>query len=760
MAEDEPRPILNPVLRFRGEAVPGRPPRGGKTKDKIIVERLKAQRQKLIKNFEKMSRNIGNQPKFGGYVVVYVRMFSDSFAQSYTPNNIFSHGRESWLLSPFKKGYLVQVHVDGLTDFVDIIRKTDKASELVDISRIKKVRFFGFRDAVGNRKIDDLWNEALAKEAGRAFTISLMRFRTRDAVGSLVQNITMLQNNETISSPPPLLDDDQSRIYDVVPIATPQNLQAAADRGDRISLALIQYLYRYRASTSIVVPSKNDLIQLMASGSVVRIDPVVPISCAISSGGAAALPPMPIGMPDFPVVGTVDGGLSRALYSRAVAWRASPLVPDKFSARRHGNQISSQIIQGHDWNTNLELPKLYCQVGIAQAVAYTGAPVDFDPERFRAYLDNLMGANPDTRVWNFSMNLKAECRQNNVHPFSHDIAELARKHEILPIISIGNNYNEFLKPPADCEAAITVGGRLSDVLGYPGGVCNLSSKGPGPSGMLKPDVSNFSRVQVIGGKIEQGSSFSAALTSPLAAHTMTRLRDASPDMVKALLLHSADLRAFDPRLGFGTPLVDPPPWECRRGIVTLVWTKKLSRGAPFYWHIPIPSSCLKLGYLKGEGTLTAVLNPHPLARRESGMNYFGARIETSFQLEREKAGSDGKKSINLLGSLQTRLTEEQARKRLHKWSPVRRHMKNSFSHKSDLGYKRFRVRAHLFTRDLYLLDPGFENEALSFDVVFALSIGTGDRNDDIYSEMVENLGPLVEPAVIEPGFDIETGEEQ
>lgn len=759
MAEDPHRPILNPVLSFRGEAIPGRPPRGRNSKDNIKVKRLEAQRKKLIKNFEKMSKNIGNQPKFDGHIIVYARMFSDSFAQSYTPKNIFSHGRGSWLLTPYKKGYLVQVSVDGLMDFVKIIKKTDKTGDLVDISRIKKVRFFGFNDALGNRKIDDLWDEALTVEAGKSFTISLMRLRTPDAVISLVQNMMTLQNNETISSPPPL-DDDQSGIYDVVPIEALQSLQVAAEEGDRISLSLLQYLYRHRSSTTVVVSSKNNLMQLMASGSVYRIDPVVPISCAISSGGATAIPPLPVGMSDFPIVGTVDGGLISRLYNHAVAWRASPFVSNKFSATQHGSHVSSQIIQGHDWNTNLELPKLYCQIGVVQAVPYTNAPVGFDPERFRAYLDNLMGANPETRVWNFSMNLKTECKQNYVHLLSQDIAELARKHKVLPIISIGNNYNELLKPPADCEAAITVGGRLPDVLGYPDGVCNLSSKGPGPSGMLKPDISNFSRVQVIGGTVEQGSSFSAALTSPLAAHTMARLRDASPDMVKALLLHSADLRAFDPRLGFGTPLVDPPPWECKRGIVTLVWTKKLSRGAPFYWHIPIPSSCLKLGYLKGEGILTAVLNPHPLARRESGMNYFGARIEASLQLEQEKAGDDGKRAISLLGSLQAKLTEEQARKRLHKWSPVRRHMKKSFSHKTDLGYKRFRVRAHLFTRDLYLLDPGFENEALSFDVVFALSIGTGDRNDDIYSEMVGNLGPLVEPAVIEPGFDIETGEEE
>lgn len=335
-------------------------------------------------------------------------------------------------------------------------------------------------------------------------------------------------------------------------------------------------------------------------------------------------------------------------------------------------------MQGHDWNKNLKLTPLYCQVGTVQAVPKHGSSVFVDLQNLVAYLDGLMGAATNTRVWNFSLNIKEDCPLDGVHSLSHDIAMLARKHEVLPIISVGNKPGGHIQPPADCEAAITVGGRQHDTNGNPAGECGVSLSGPGPSCMLKPDLTHFSKVRVIGGTVAEGTSFSTALTSPVAAHTMARLRDASPDLVKALLLHNSDRDAFDAKLGLGTPAVDPLPWECRPGFVTLQWTEQLRPGAAFYWEIPIPASLCKIGKLKGAGALTAILNPHPMVSEIAGMNYFSARLETALQFERGVTDNGDAKFYNLLGSLEKdRLTEQQARELNHKWSPVRHH-KRSF----------------------------------------------------------------------------------
>lgn len=208
--------------------------------------------------------------------------------------------------------------------------------------------------------------------------------------------------------------------------------------------------------------------------------------------------------------------------SSAVAWRAPALIKDDHADNKHGNLVTSLVVQGHDWNNNLSLPRLYCRVGVTQAVAKSSGPMLADAQDLIAYLDAVIAANPETHLWNFSLNQRASCDPHMVSAFGHDLAVLARKRRILPVISIGNKPGDRLQPPADCEAAITVGGRLHDADGAPGAVCPVSHCGPGPSSMLKPELSHYSHVRALGGALIQGSSFGAALTSQIAAHTMMR----------------------------------------------------------------------------------------------------------------------------------------------------------------------------------------------------------------------------------------------
>ena len=54
-----------------------------------------------------------------------------------------------------------------------------------------------------------------------------------------------------------------------------------------------------------------------------------------------------------------------------------------------------------------------------------------------------------------------DCDLNQVSALGHDLAVLARKHGVLLVISIGNQPSGRMQPPGDCEAALTVGGRLN-----------------------------------------------------------------------------------------------------------------------------------------------------------------------------------------------------------------------------------------------------------------------------------------------------------
>lgn len=753
MVDTPRRPLLNPVLRFTKDPKPEGVSGGGKNADSIITDRLPEQRRTLSRQFRDLAAQAAQRPRFDGRVVLYASMFDDSLATSYTPNDLFQATRSARLIAPYRSGYLVEIAADQLVRYAGFIETSGLAKDQVDISRIKAVRFFESADASGTASLDEIWEAAPETDTGKAFVVWLMPLRGRDAAEDLIQRFSALRDG-TIVPPPPLLAGVDVSKYTDVPVVMRRALRAAAASGDRINLAMRTYRLHHRARTTVLVPSRAALDQLVASGTVFRIEPVQPISSTSPGEGREPDRLLPGNMTTLPIVGVVDGGLTAASYRHAEAWRAPPLIADGAADTKHGNWVTSLVVQGHEWNNNLTLPPLYCQVGTVQAVAKKGSRTFVDPQDFVAYLDSVMAANPETRVWNFSLNQPYSCDLEAVSALGHDIAMLARRHSVLPIISIGNKPGTRLQPPGDCEAAITVGGRVHDDNGDPAGECPVSLCGPGPSSMLKPDLSHFSHVRALGGVVIRGSSFATSLTSPLAAHTMERVRDASPDLVKALLLHNSDGVNFDPALGFGTPIAASLPWECRPGFVTLQWRASLRPGAAYYWELPIPESLKRTGKLKGAGALTAILNPHPMVTDYAGPNYFSVRLATALQYQRGKTTKNAAKFNNLLGSLDTgKITEQEARSLDHKWSPIRHH-KNDFQSVSFEG-DMLRIYARIYARDLYLYGYSGADEIPEMETVFVLSLGTGDENDDVYNELRGQLGAFVEAAIVETDIDLD-----
>lgn len=754
MVDNPRRPLLNPVLRFTKDPKPEGVTGGGKNAESIMTDRLPQQRRVLSRQFRTLSEQAARRPRFDGRVVLYASMFDDSLAPSYTPSDLFQGTRSARLIVPYRSGYLVEIAADQIGRYARIVESTGLTKDQVDISRVEAVRFFENEDAGGSASLDEIWEAAPETEDGKAFVVWLMPLRGRDAAEELIQRFAALRD-DTIVPPPPLLAGVDVGADADVSVVMRRALRAAGASGDRINLAMRTYRLHRRARTTVLVPSRAALSQLVASGTVFRIEPVQPISSTSPGEGREPDRPLPGDMTTLPIVGVVDGGLTATSYGHAVAWRSPPLVADGAADTQHGNWVTSLVVQGHDWNNNLTLPPLYCQVGTVQAVAKKGSRAFVDPQDFVAYLDGVMAANPDTRVWNFSLNQPCSCDLEAVSALGHDIAMLARKHSILPIISVGNKPGTLLQPPGDCEAAITVGGRAHDDNGDPAGECPVSLCGPGPSSMLKPDLSHFSNVRALGGVVIRGSSFATSLTSPLAAHTMERVRDASPDLVKALLLHNSDGVSFDPALGFGTPTAASLPWECRPGFVTLQWRASLRPSAAYYWELPVPDSLRRTGKLKGTGVLTAVVNPHPMVTDYAGPNYFSVRLATALQYQRGKTKKNAAKFHNLLGSLDTgKITEQEARAVDHKWSPIRHH--RSDFHSVSFDGDVLRIYARIYARDLYLYGYTGTDEIPEMETVFVLSLGTGDENDDVYNELRDQLGAFVEAAVVEADIDVDS----
>ncbi|WP_197062441.1 S8 family peptidase [Luteibacter sp. 9133] len=479
---------------------------------------------------------------------------------------------------------------------------------------------------------------------------------------------------------------------------------------------------------------------LIASGASYRIDPVLPLR--VQDLPPSSDPERPFPVEDWhPTVAVVDGGLNAKSYKNMQAWEAPSLVSDVAANFPHGNRVTSLVVHGHAWNKHLKLPDLVCRVGTVQAIAKDGQD-EHSREKFLSYLREVVEAHAsECKVWNMSFNERTlPGDEVVVSEIGHGIRAIAREFSILPVVSIGNvdsHGHGLVCPPGDCEASLTVGGRVS-VDGFPDGHCSACVTGPGPDGMLKPDLSWFSTMRVIGGSIVSGSSFAAPLVATLAAHAFHALKNPTPDLVRALLINAADQDVFDRRIGWGTPATEQMPWVCADESVTLVWTATLSKGQAYYWNdIPIPPEMLHDGKLIGRACLTAVLAP--LVSELASANYFSSRVEVALQTE-SKPGI----FKNLLGTMKESVTKElDARSELAKWHPVRRHSRD-FKKGVKLSSSTMRVYARVFVRDPYQFEDEELEQPQNVAFVLTLRAPTGD----VYSSMTVRLGQYVESAVV------------
>lgn len=144
-----------------------------------------------------------------------------------------------------------------------------------------------------------------------------------------------------------------------------------------------------------------------------------------------------------------------------VAWRAPSLVSDVAANRAHGNTVTSLVVHGSSWNTHLKLPELVCRVGIAQAIANVNQGSATCAE-FESYLKATVERHSgSTKVWNLSFNQPIEPdAPHEMSSLGHELHKISRRFGILPIVSVGNtDHCSTMRtcPPADCEAALTVG---------------------------------------------------------------------------------------------------------------------------------------------------------------------------------------------------------------------------------------------------------------------------------------------------------------
>lgn len=745
----ESRPVLNPVLSLKRDPHPTSVTGRGVTEASVKHDRLAEQRTVLGSRIAALRES--PPPSHAGKVLISVQMFEDSLAPTHEPEALFRESLGTPLVAPLRDGYLAEVQLQSLGNLEALVSFDTHVATRASVSRIRDIREHALIDVLSGRSPQRVWDSAIQSDDGHIFTAWLAPYSDVNARESVVRQILQLKEEGVITPLSDLVaitrepgsDSDQLQ---VLRSPSSQSIARAAREYRQSSYTRFQF----------AAHDKGALDRLVASGSVFRIDPVRPIVAA--EVPSAPDPERPV--PDEqwqPVIGVVDGGLFAQSYEPMVAWRSPSLVADIVANRAHGNRIASLVVHGAAWNTHLDLPDLACRIGIAQAIAKDGHGTSTRPE-FVSYLRSLVARHHgDTKVWNLSFNEPVHGDDPlEMSNLGHELRKIAREFDVLPIVSIGNvdaNNSARLCPPADCEAALSVGGRIAEGRS-PGDACPACLPGPGPDGLTKPELSWFSTLRGLGGSLETGSSYAAAVTSAVAAHTFHYLRAPTPDLVRALLINTGDRDSHDPRLGWGSPCNrTPQPWVCPDGSVTLVWTAELRAGYWYYWDdIPIPPELVHAGKLKGRVALTAILNP--MVSELGSANYFSTRLQVALQYTKP----DGKTG-NLAGSMkEDHAPEQEARAEWAKWNPIRHHAE-TIPHGRSFKGKTLKVCARVFGRDLYQHGIFNNAEIAPSSVAFALTLSASESagtGSSIYDSVARQLGTYVESAV----NDIEVNVEQ
>lgn len=672
---------------------------------------------------------------FSGVVHLIAKMDEDSLSPSWTPTDIFDSRSDCRIVAPAYKGFLVEIERSKLKKLATHLSSTNKTNDMVDISRISSIAAFDSTETLRGASEKDFWESLPSEGNDRTLNIWLKPFKSQPARKALAQKLKLAlsKTNCTLGHP------------------EFENAWGATDKediSDNLEDVISSYLSLGNAVFSLNFSNKKDFQSILSSGAVYRIEPAP--SVRVSSAPGNGKDPIPAKVSQSsPTVLIIDGGVSARSYLLLQKMPLPPLVDDFDANQSHGNKVASLVCHAHAWNNNRPLPELDCTFISAQAICKDSAPKSPNQRQLLKYLDQVAQLTSNqAKVWNLSFNQVASKNpKDEVSYLGHEISKLARKYNILPVISAGNsNHNPKLKlicPPADCEAALTISGRNYDSSTTPlGNGCKLSLRGPSPAGMRKPDLSWFSELRMIGGVIETGTSFSTPLVSSLAAHAFANIKDATPDLVRALLINRAELISHSNTVGWGTPWDESNlPWFCAPGDVTLAWTSELQPGFNYYWNeIPIPPELIKNGKFVGNVALTAVLNP--LTSSSVGENYFSTRLQTSLQ-----ATSTAGNTISLAGSMREDKEKETiARSDLAKWNPIRNHFK---PHKgTGISGTTMRLNARIFTRDLYQYDMSHHSELPPQEVAFVLTLSAQDPDSSLYDSTVQSMRSDLESAVL------------
>ncbi|MBB3842333.1 uncharacterized protein YkuJ [Runella defluvii] len=391
--------------------------------------------------------------------------------------------------------------------------------------------------------------------------------------------------------------------------------------------------------------------------------------------------PKPIEGTEYIVVGVLDTGITS--HEHLQPWKHPKRhtnFPDEDIDPRHGSMVTGVLLFG-DYLEEAEYTGTNgCKV--FEAVVYPATTSGFSEELLIRNIREAIRKHHNTvKIWNLSLGTNLQADIHDFSDFAQALDSIQDEYGVLIIKSAGNCKNYQLGKPksrisksADSVRSLVVGSiaqaksesDLAEAF-YPSPFTRI---GPGPGGIIKPDIVHFggntgfvnhkekvNGVKTIGadGKImtAAGTSFATPRVSALAAGVSAKIgEEFNPLLIKALIIHNSkhpELEmSIDEKInqtGYGLPPAISELLYNDQDEITLIFQDVITKGGYIkIMDFPFPESLIDNGYFYGQISITLVTSP--LLDGGQGSEYCQSNVDVLFGSYDEKKQRDlSKKGI-------------------------------------------------------------------------------------------------------------------
>lgn len=458
-----------------------------------------------------------------------------------------------------------------------------------------------------------------------------------------------------------------------------------------------------------------------------------------------------------PTIGVIDTMFDENVYfSEWVDFKN--MLPDDIplsaSDYKHGTAVSSIIVDGPSFNTNLDDGCGNFRVrhfGVA-------AGNQFSSFTILRNINEIISTNRDIKVWNLSLGSKLEINPNFISPEAAILDRIQYENDVIFVIA-GTNKNaadkasKVIGAPADSINSLVV-----NAVNFKNHPASYSRKGPVLSFFTKPDISYYGgdeecpmRVCTPTGEaFVQGTSFAA----PWIARKMSYLIDIlglSREVAKALIINSATgwkkQESSDSLIGHGiVPIKINDVICCQDDEIQFVLSGISEKYDTYNYNIPVPVNKDKQPFIA-----KATLCYFPCCSRNQGVDY----TNTELEIQLGRLNDKGIKPIdnNYQSTESEHFTwEEDARKFFRKWDNVK-HIRETIkkNNREKKCYGKGLWGISLKTKER--LDKKY-GEGIKFGIVVTLKEINGVNRMDEFIKNCFLRGWLVNKLEVENRIDI------